>query len=280
MVRALIHTTRSLRTTFRKHKVRVVTDGPMEEMLKLSRKEGRIAKWAAELRTYDILFIREKEVERPVMKRFCRQGEQVLVVPDANEEETSKLGAKLQAELTPTPRAWRLYLSSETIKEGSGVGMILINPDAKTCSYTIRLNFNTPNHIMNYEALLARLVASAGKGMKDLHVFIDSQILVDQMEGIRIPATEQEKRYREEIIDATTLFHKFRITHLPKILNPKAEMLTGLATIQLEFLNQEVSVGIKTTPTVEMKSDEKERRATCKMPMGKPNYNWETSGSN
>ncbi|GJT53368.1 reverse transcriptase domain-containing protein [Tanacetum coccineum] len=123
MVQALIHTTRSLRTTFRKYKVRVATDGPMEEMLKLSGNEGRLAKWAAELRTYDISFIREKEVKGPVMKRFCRQGEQVLIMPDANEVETSKL------------------------------------------------------------ALLARLVASAGKGMKDLHVFIDSQILVDQVEG-------------------------------------------------------------------------------------------------
>ncbi|GJU66900.1 reverse transcriptase domain-containing protein [Tanacetum coccineum] len=90
---------------------------------------------------------------------------------------------------------------------------------------------------MSYEALLAGLVASAGKGMKDLHVFIDLQILVDRVKGSRVPATEQEKRYREEIMDATTPFHRVRITHLLKILNTKSEMLTGLATIQLEFLN-------------------------------------------
>ncbi|GJY73019.1 reverse transcriptase domain-containing protein [Tanacetum coccineum] len=32
---------------FRKHKVKVVTDGPMGEILKLSRREGRLGKWAA-----------------------------------------------------------------------------------------------------------------------------------------------------------------------------------------------------------------------------------------
>ncbi|GJW85849.1 hypothetical protein Tco_0158994 [Tanacetum coccineum] len=37
----------------------------------------------------------EKEVEGLVMKRFCRQGEQVLIVPNANKVETSELGAKL-----------------------------------------------------------------------------------------------------------------------------------------------------------------------------------------
>ncbi|GJR63918.1 reverse transcriptase domain-containing protein [Tanacetum coccineum] len=44
MVHALIHTTRSLRAIFRKHKVKMVTDGPIEEILKLSGKEGRFSK--------------------------------------------------------------------------------------------------------------------------------------------------------------------------------------------------------------------------------------------
>ncbi|GKD19444.1 reverse transcriptase domain-containing protein [Tanacetum coccineum] len=43
-VQALIHIARSLRTIFRKHKVKVVTDGPIEETLKLSGREGRLGK--------------------------------------------------------------------------------------------------------------------------------------------------------------------------------------------------------------------------------------------
>ncbi|GJR79126.1 hypothetical protein Tco_0149911 [Tanacetum coccineum] len=58
-----------------------------------------------------------------------------------------------------------------------------------------------------------------------------------QTEGNHTPATEQERKYKKEIMDATAPFHKFRITHLPKILNSKAKVLTGLATIKLEFLN-------------------------------------------
>ncbi|GJT78999.1 reverse transcriptase domain-containing protein [Tanacetum coccineum] len=49
IMQALIHTTRSLRTTFRKHKVAVITDGPIEEILKLSERKGRLAKWAAKI---------------------------------------------------------------------------------------------------------------------------------------------------------------------------------------------------------------------------------------
>ncbi|GKB73892.1 reverse transcriptase domain-containing protein [Tanacetum coccineum] len=168
----------------------------------------------------------------------------------------------------------KLYLGKEAIEEGSGVGITLVSPDEKMHSYAIRLKFNASDHAMDCEALLAELFASVSKGMKDLHVFIDSLTLVAQIEGNHTPITKQERKYNEDIMDVTAPFHRFRITHLPKILNSKTEVITGLATIKLEFLNQEVSVGIKTRPSVEVE------RATPKVPVKKSNYNWETSGSN
>ncbi|GJV06706.1 reverse transcriptase domain-containing protein [Tanacetum coccineum] len=128
--------------------------------------------------------------------------------------------------------------------------------------------------------LLAGLVASARQGIKDLHVFIDSPTLAAQMEGSYAPAMRQERKYKEEIMDATASFYRFQITHLLKISNPKAEVLTGLATIKLEFLNQEVSVGIKTRPSVEETSSSKKGKVVSNIPGAKPNYKWETSGSN
>ncbi|GKE82211.1 reverse transcriptase domain-containing protein [Tanacetum coccineum] len=282
-VQALIHTTRSLRTIFRKHKVKVVTDGPIEEILKLSRKEGRLAKWAAEIRTYDISYIPRKEAEGLVMKKFFGQGEQVVGTPDANEGGTFTLSKKLQAKSTPTPRAWWLYVGKETIEEGSSVGMILVSPEKKMHSYAIRLKFHATNHVMDYEALLAGLAASTNQGMKDLHIFIDLLTLVAQVEGSHTPVTKHERKYKEEILDATTPFHRFRITHLPKFLISKAEVLTGLATIKLEFLDQEVSVGIKTRPLVEEISSSKKGKAASNAPRAEPNYNRENhkaSGSN
>ncbi|GJQ89765.1 hypothetical protein Tco_0000904 [Tanacetum coccineum] len=139
----------------------------MEEILKLFEKEGRLAKWAAEVRTYDISYIPRKEAEGPIMKKFFDQGEQVERTPDANEGGTLTLSKKLQAKSTPTPRAWRLYLGKEIIEEGSGVGIIL--------------------------ALLARLAASTNQGMKELHVFIDSLTLVAQVSKYTPPKISEPK---------------------------------------------------------------------------------------
>ncbi|GJW87706.1 hypothetical protein Tco_0163046 [Tanacetum coccineum] len=99
-------------------------------------------------------------------------------------------------------------------------------------------------------------------------------------EGNHMPATEQERKYKKEIMEVTAPFHRFQITHLPKILNSKAEVFTGLATIKLEFINQEVSVGIKTRPSVEETSSSKKGKAVSKEPGANLNYNWETSRSN
>ncbi|GJT83148.1 reverse transcriptase domain-containing protein [Tanacetum coccineum] len=164
-VQTLIHTARSLRTVFRNHKVKVVTDGSMKETLKLAEREGRLGKWATEIRTYDISYVQRKEAERPVVKKVFGQGEQVEETPDANKGGIFDLSKAFQANSTPTTRAWRLYLGRETIKEGSGIGIILISPEEKMYSYAIRLKFKASNHAMDCEALLAGLAASANKGI-------------------------------------------------------------------------------------------------------------------
>ncbi|GKB59229.1 putative reverse transcriptase domain-containing protein [Tanacetum coccineum] len=161
--------------------------------------------------------------------------------------------------------------------------MILVDPERKEYPHAVHLSFYASEDDMDYEALLAGLVASAGRGMKDLHVFVGSKILVDQMEGNKIPRTEGAKRYREEIMDDTVPFHRFRITYLFKALNPKAELLTGLASIRLELLNQEVSVGVKTRPSVEAQDKllEKTKNLSKKSTSGKSSPTWEDqSGSN
>nr|GEW10854.1 hypothetical protein [Tanacetum cinerariifolium] len=115
--------------------------------------------------------------------------------------------------------------------------------------------------------------------MKDLHVYMDLPKLVAQTEGKHAPTMKQERKYTKEIMNAIAPFHRLQITYLPKILISKAEVLTGLATINLEFLNQEVSMGIKTRQSVEKASDSKKGKAASNVTGAKPNYNWEETPS-
>ncbi|GKD68095.1 reverse transcriptase domain-containing protein [Tanacetum coccineum] len=199
-------------------------------------REGRLEKWAAKVRTYDISYIPRKEVEGSVVKKFFGQGEQVERTPDANEGGTLTLSKKIQAKSTPAPRAWRLYLGKETIKEDSDVGIILVSPEEKMLSYAIRLKFNASNHVIDCEALLVGLAASANQGMKDLHVFIDSLTLVAQVEGNHTQATKQEIKYKEEIIDATTPFHRKTFIEMENV---------GLTFAQVSLKAHREGVGLR-----------------------------------
>ncbi|GJZ31822.1 hypothetical protein Tco_0576869 [Tanacetum coccineum] len=157
---------------------------------------------------YDISYIQRKEAEGSVVKKFFGQGEQVQETPDANEGETSKLSKKLQEKLTPTPRAWRLYYGQGSNRRRFG------------CRENPIRSHNEKMH---------------SKGMKYFHVFIDSLTLVaqiqgnhmaemeteritrkkykckqphPQIEGNHAQSTKHERKYKEEIMDATILFHR------------------------------------------------------------------------
>nr|GEY49008.1 reverse transcriptase domain-containing protein [Tanacetum cinerariifolium] len=84
--------------------VMVVTNGPIKEILRLSRREGRVPKWSAEIWPCDISYIQKEEAKGSVVNKFFGKGEQVQETPDASEGETSKLSKNLQAKLTPNTK--------------------------------------------------------------------------------------------------------------------------------------------------------------------------------
>nr|GEV84670.1 reverse transcriptase domain-containing protein [Tanacetum cinerariifolium] len=98
-------------------------------------------------------------------------------------------------------------------------------------SYAIRLKFNTSDHAIDCEALLAGLITFVSKCMKDLHVFIDSLTLVAQIEGNHTPATEHERKYKEEIMDATTLFYSLK-KRVKKLKQKRKSRTLGLKRLR------------------------------------------------
>ncbi|GKG42852.1 reverse transcriptase domain-containing protein, partial [Tanacetum coccineum] len=56
----------------------------------------------------------------------------------------------------PGPKnAWKLFTDGASSSDGSGAGLILINPEGKEYTYALRFEFETTNNEAEYEALLA-----------------------------------------------------------------------------------------------------------------------------
>ncbi|GJU76508.1 reverse transcriptase domain-containing protein, partial [Tanacetum coccineum] len=61
---------------------------------------------------------------------------------------------------------WKLYTDGASNEHGSGIGLILIDPEGAEYSYALRLNFTNSNNDAEYEALLAGLrIAAKIKGV-------------------------------------------------------------------------------------------------------------------
>lgn len=88
----------------------------------------------------------------------------------------------------PTPAmhpalVWELYVDESSNDQGSGAGLILtsLEPKRLRIEYALRLDFKASNNEMEYEALLVGLRLAKVVGVRHLHIFSDSQLVVRQV---------------------------------------------------------------------------------------------------
>ncbi|GKB64814.1 reverse transcriptase domain-containing protein [Tanacetum coccineum] len=141
--------------------------------------------------------------------------------PEDNRKEVGrKMDTKLE-EMKPSYE-WKVYTDGTSSSDGSGAGLMLIDPKGKECTYALRFEFETTNN----EALLAGLRIAQEMEIVNLAIFVDSQLLVNQMKGIYAAKRNQKK---------------------------KVDALIKLASMTLEHLTKEVLVEVLTRRSIEEK---------------------------
>ncbi|GKD07443.1 reverse transcriptase domain-containing protein, partial [Tanacetum coccineum] len=176
---ALVHVAMRLRRYLQAHPIKVITNSPIKQVLGNSKASGRLAKWDDELG-----YTSTEINDTPVVASTPR----VEDIPESS---------NARENLTPSPRAWRLYTDGASNSGGFGAGLILIAPDD--------------------------LVAS-------------------QVEGSYEAMGERMIKCGEKVLELAGAFNRFRITHIPRAENRKADALSKLAAVQFDHLSKEVLV--------------------------------------
>ncbi|GJV71972.1 reverse transcriptase domain-containing protein [Tanacetum coccineum] len=164
LVLALVHASRRLQRYFQAHTITVLTNTPIKHMLTEPEKTGRVAKWAIKLGENDIVFLRRNEKETPadflvkITFEYNEKKEKPKEVPDSNSK-------------------WRLYTDEASKLDGSGAGLMLIDPECKEYTYALRFEFETTNNEAEYEALLVGLWIAQEMEIAKVVIFLDSQLL-------------------------------------------------------------------------------------------------------
>ena len=101
-VLAIMHATRKLHHYFQAHTVVVITQLPLQALLRKSNYTGRIAKWGTKLGAYDVKYMHWTTIKGKVLADFV--AEFVEGVP---KEENAVMGG-LVSSATVTP-SWKVY---------------------------------------------------------------------------------------------------------------------------------------------------------------------------
>ncbi|XP_071687422.1 uncharacterized protein [Rutidosis leptorrhynchoides] len=233
---ALVHTARKLQRYFQAHQIVVLTNKPIRHVLSKPEKSGRMAKWGIKLGEHDIEFRVRHAIKGQVLADFIAETYNV------NEEDTKNSTQVIT--LKVENEEWKLYTDGASSSDGSGAGLMLVNPEGKEFTYALRFEFATTKNEAEYEALLAGL--RMAKELKILHLraFVNSQLVSNQIKGTfeaKQPTIQQYLSKAKELIES---FKSFEIEHVRRSQNKKADVLSKLASLTFEHLAKEVLVEV------------------------------------
>ncbi|XP_021991927.1 uncharacterized protein LOC110888724 [Helianthus annuus] len=214
---ALVKTARRLQRYFQAHPIQVVTDQPTKSVLEKPETSKRLAKWAVEL-----------EIPK----------ETITEVNTASTEPSD-------------PDTWKLFTDGASSLEGSGAGLVLINPSELEFTYALQLEFQIANNEAEYEALIAGLKLAKRMDVKKLQVFTDSLLVSCQVNDSYIAKEPNMKKYREKAKELIGTFQSCTIKQVPRLQNKKADALSKLASLTFAHLTKKVLVEVLKTSSIQ-----------------------------
>ncbi|GJV94704.1 reverse transcriptase domain-containing protein [Tanacetum coccineum] len=112
------------------------------------------------------------------------------------------------------PNIWNLYTDRASSSNGSGAGLMLVSPEGKEYTYALRFEFETTNNEAEYETLLAGLRIVDKMKIRDLAIFIDPQLVANQVKGLFESRQPAIKQYLEKTKEFLKSFDTYLVEHI------------------------------------------------------------------
>jgi hypothetical protein len=119
---AVLITSRKLRHYFQEYSVSVITDYPLDDILRKQDATRRISKWAVELGALNIDF-------KPCTAIKSQALVSLMAKWQKNQLSTS----------TERPEHWVMYFDGSLKLEGAGAGVLLISPTGEQLKYVLQI---------------------------------------------------------------------------------------------------------------------------------------------
>jgi ribonuclease HI/uncharacterized small protein (DUF1192 family) len=137
-----------------------------------------------------------------------------------------------QGMLSPTTFVWNMFFDGASSNIGAGVGVVFKSPSQETISLSYKLEFEVTNNVAEYEALVLGLRAAKKMGIKEVAVFRDAELIIQQVKGVYQTKHPRLKNYRNEVWDLIdSFFLAFNISFIPREENASADFQAFSASL-------------------------------------------------
>ena len=154
----------------------VLTQLPLQALLRKSNYTGRIAKWGTMLIAYDVKYMPQTAIKWQVLADFVAEFTDGTMI-----EEDKALRVMVTSAIVVLPL--KVYTDGAINQKGVGVGVVVITPEKLVMEKSLRLGFLATNNEAEYEALLAGVAMVRQLGGDMVELYSDSRLVVGQVNG-------------------------------------------------------------------------------------------------
>jgi ribonuclease HI len=214
---AVLNASWKLRHHFQQYSISVISDYPLDDILRNQDATGRSSKWAVELGALNIDFKPRIAIKSQALVDFmaeCRENE----LPTPAER----------------PEHWVMYFDGSLKLEGAGAGVLLISPTGEQLKYVLQIFWKVLNNYAEYEALLHGLRLVASLGIKRLLVYGDSAVVINQVNKSWDRNKENMDACCLEVCKLENKFYGLEFHHVIRDNNVAADVLSNLGSTRAQ----------------------------------------------
>jgi ribonuclease HI len=189
------------------------TNFPLGDIIRNKDANGRIVKWAMELFPYSIEFQGCTSIKSQALAEFIVEW------------------IDLSAPLDQGPvEYWKMYFDDSLNIDDAGAGVLFISPTKEQLRYILRIYFPTSNNAAEYEACLHGMRIAVELGVKSLHIYGDSALVINQLNKDWDMTSEKMDTYCKEVRKLEGKFYGIEYTHVVQDKNQAADELSKLGS--------------------------------------------------
>ncbi|XP_026377583.1 uncharacterized protein LOC113271875 [Papaver somniferum] len=252
LILALVYASFKLRIYFQDHKIKVLTKVPIEPIMKNSKRSGRVERWNAQLRNYEIGYEILSSPKSQVIAEFLaefplEEDEYVEEMMDMDED----YGNPTDLLTDRNSNRWEILVDRSSNGEWNGIGIVFISPTGGRVAYLFILDFASTNNETEYEAVVYALKLAIEVKIEDARIISDSQLVIRQIEGTYCTNEPSLQKYKQLAMDLAARIQKISWRPIGRKDNRLADALDFIPSMLKDPVARDIKIQTLFLPSIE-----------------------------